>query len=280
MDNKKTYGFCKLSQDSYDTLMAKPTLTEKIPTKIGYNYAASNFVMSKIAQRTQDCGFIDTVKLLTCPTREEALNYMNTQFAHKNLAVGNLDIFPNAEGGFYFLNQLIAPLRNSLLLSEDIYPLKRCVVDLTLVIPQKEPHGVALCIDADKKNKKLNLIMLEQHAYHKGEKRYIHKLDYGEEIKSILEYYATKGCFNTIGYEVQTFQNEKPICRKRRVCGIVSSEMCRRLLKAKDPMELAKSGRIKLSAIQVLGIHQKNVRNYQKECILQQVRETGGNAGH
>ena len=271
MEQEQEYGYL-LNQENYDNIKPSPNLNGDIP-EAGYNFRASNYLCSKMAQQKPDCGFIDTFKLLKQKTSEDADNYMLEQIWHQNLVSGEIPIHPKSNQSPFLLLDMFLNLLRVTLPSHDI-PLQRFVANLTINSEQKEPHGVALCIDTDKTKQVLNVIILEQHAQSEGTPKYNPTLDYSTEIDLTLKHIQNyfKNASNTQNFTSNIFQNDKPICRERHVCGIVSAEVCRQLLQADNPMELSKSGRIKLNAIQVQALHQENVHNYQNDSTLRQAR--------
>ena len=71
-----------------------------------------------------------------------------------------------------------------------------------------------------------------------------------------------KKVFELRGAKVDVFKNDKPICRRQGVCGIVSLEVCKRLLQAENPMQKARLGTIKISDEQVDKLHAINYKSY------------------
>ena len=135
--------------------------------------------------------------------------------------------------------------------------LQKFVAPLTIYSSDKESHGVALCIEADRKNNAMNIMILEQHAKRDGG-----NLDFSKEVNMTLEHLKNK--FSETGMQITTFQNDKPICREKGVCSVVSLEVCRRLLQSDNPLHIAKVGLIKINAEQVQRLHQENFQNYKK----------------
>ena len=104
-------------------------------------------------------------------------------------------------------------------------------------------------------------MILEQHVSRDGG-----KLDYSKEIDLTLAH--LQKIFETQGMSVNTYQNDKPICREKGVCGIVSAEVCKRLLQAENPMKTARLGTIKINKEQIQKLHHDNFLNYQKDCFV------------
>lgn len=256
-------AYWEIDKESYANLTRKANITLDIP-KQGYNWQATNYVASKMAQAQEDCAFFDTAKfvLLGTEDREKADDYLiDTCLSAERMITGEIDITPK-EGDYSFLPNILQIVGQTL--TNEKYPQQRLVVPLTITSEGKEAHGVALCIDSQKEKNHIDIMILEQHAQRDNKKEnYIEKLDYSEEINITLSYLEKK--FKALGAEVDTFQNDKPICRRQGVCGIVSAEVCKRLLEAENPMKKAKLETIKIKDEQVDEYHHQNFLNYQKD---------------
>ncbi len=255
---KDKYGYLLGFQEAdFKNINKAPNLTFDNPHS-GYNFGATNFVCRKMAEQNENYGFLDTVKLLNTPDRNVAMEMMIDAFVMERTVVGEIPVNPDVSQ-FVLLNEVLFIARQTME-REDIDN-KRMVIPLTLYSDQKETHGVALCVDADKEKKHADIMILEQHALRDGG-----ILDYSQEIDKCLQHLSV--VFKGIGFNsVETFQNSKPICREKRVCGIVSAEICRRLLNAEKPMELAKSGEIEISAEDVKKLHLNNYQAYTQENL-------------
>lgn len=262
-------AFWAIDENSYANLTRKANITLDIPRQ-GYNWQATGYVASKIAQAQNDCAFFDTAKfaLLGAEDGEQANDYLiDSCLSAQKMITGEIDITPK-EGDFSFLPNILQVAGQTL--TNEEYPQQRLVVPLTITSEGKEAHGVALCIDSQKEKNHIDIMILEQHAQRDKEKKgYIEKLDYSEEISITLSYLAKK--FKALGAEVDTFQNDKPICRRQGVCGIISAEVCKRLLEAEEPMKKAKLGTIKIKDEQVDEYHHQNFLNYQKDNFPQNI---------
>ena len=254
MNNSQLHGYLNLNEASYHNLMRAPNIGENIP-QTGYNLQATGYICSNFSKQMQDCGFIDTSVMLNADTRNKALLYVLEESNHQNLISG--EVMVNPEKNQFLLLDDMSFIFSSLMGSqEDV--LQKVVIPLTIYSASKESHGVALCIEADKKNNLINIIILEQHA-----KRDKGNLDFSKEVQLILEH--LKDVYAQTGMQINTFQNEKPICREQGVCSIVSLEVCRRLLNSDNPLHLAQTGLIKLNAEQVQKLHHQNFQNYKKD---------------
>ena len=181
----------------------------------------------------------------------------------EKLITGEIGINPS-ENNFLLLDCIMNITAQTLSL-EDVSQ-RRMIAPLTIAAENKESHGVALCIDSNKDKKHIDIIILEQHALRDGG-----KLDYSKEIDLTLAH--LQKIFEIQGMSVNTYQNDKPICREKGVCGIVSAEVCKRLLQAENPIKTAQLGTIKISREKVKELHHANFLNYQKDNPIQKENE-------
>ncbi len=254
MPDCKTHGYRHLDEESYRNITNSPNLGVKIPTT-GYNLQATSHICRNFAKQTEDCGFLDTSAMLNSKTQNEALMYVLQESDHKNLISGEIMINPE-QNQFVLLDDVSVIL--SAVMGDKNDVLQKFVAPLTIYSSDKESHGVALCIEADRKNNAMNIMILEQHAKRDGG-----NLDFSKEVNATLEHLKNK--FSETGMQITTFQNDKPICREKGVCSVVSLEVCRRLLQSDNPLHIAKVGLIKINAEQVQKLHQENFQNYKKE---------------
>lgn len=257
---KEKYGYLLgLKDDNFEIINRKPNLTFEIP-KSGYNFGATDFVCRKTAEMTENCAFLSTIALWNAKDEDAAFDMKVEAIggAAKTM-VGEVPIVVNAPGcNFDLLDDIAVFTREVAALDEDINN-HRVVIPITMNSAGKEAHGIALCIDIDRERKHADIIMLEQHAMRDGG-----KLDYSAEVDKTLSH--LKNIFEKDGaFEAEIFQNEKPICREKGVCGIVSAEVCRRLLNAQNPMSLAKSGAVKITEEKVKALHAANFKAYLEE---------------
>ena len=252
-----------LDKESLDNITRKPNLTLDIP-KSGYNFRATNYVASQTAKQTEGCSFLDTTQycILGAEDCDKADDLVIDACMDEKLITGEIGI--NPAGNNFLALDCIMNITAQTLSREDIDQ-RRMAVPLTIAAEDKESHGVALCIDSDKDKKHVDIMILEQHASRDGG-----KLDYSKEIDLTLEH--LQKIFETQGMNVSTYQNDKPICREKGVCGIVSAEVCKRLLQADNPMKTAQLGTIKISREKVNELHHANFLNYQKDNPLQNVK--------
>lgn len=246
--------YFNIDDTTRDYIERKPNLTLDIP-KTGYNFKATNYICSKIAEQTDKCGFLDTARLINAKDLDSAQDIIIDACMYEKTLIGEIPVDPK-NNQYLLLNSILQISEQTLTNAE--YENRRMVAPLTINSNEKEPHGVALCIDVNKKDNLANIIILEQHAQTNGG-----KLDYSEEINMILS--GLQRVFEERGTTVNTFRNEKPICREKGVCGIVSAEVCKRLLQAEDPMKTAKLGIIKINAEKVQQLHKNNFLHYQND---------------
>ena len=253
-----------LDQESLDNITRKPNLTLDIP-KSGYNFRATNYVASKTAEQTERCSFLDTTQYCTLATEDcdKADDLVIDACMNEKLITGEIGINPS-ENNFLLLDCIMNITAQTLSL-EDVSQ-RRMIAPLTIAAENKESHGVALCIDSNKDKKHIDIIILEQHALRDGG-----KLDYSKEIDLTLAH--LQKIFEIQGMSVNTYQNDKPICREKGVCGIVSAEVCKRLLQAENPIKTAQLGTIKISREKVNELHHTNFLNYQKDNPIQKENE-------
>ena len=265
MTDSETYGYMQLSKESFENIRALPNLTFNIPEK-GYNFRATCFVCEQAAAAEKNCAFLDTSKLLAAEDEDRATEMIiNACLAQKTI-VGEIPVSPE-EGQFLLLDDIMRIARQTL--SDNEYDNRRLVVPLTVYGKNKESHGVALCLDADKKTGQIDIIIAEQHAFRDGG-----ALDYSQEIGQILRH--MERVFTEIGVPSRSLQNSTPICREKGVCGIVSAEVCRRLLAANEPAALVSANGLKISADEILPLHRQNAAAYQRQTQYTAIRRTGG----
>ncbi len=106
----------------------------------------------------------------------------------------------------------------------------------------KESHYCCMSFDFKPETDTVDIVLLEQHAMlDKSEKGYVEKLDYSDVIDFNLNNFINY-CKMILNYtNVNVVKNEKPISRRNRVCGVVASEMARRLLLTEKTLDLIDS---------------------------------------
>ena len=138
---------------------------------------------------------------------------------------------------------------------------RRLVVPLQLQFGKLISHASVACFNFKPQNDAVDIIILEQHAQKKGTPDYEADFDYTDGLKlhaqAFLSAMHQKDC-GLLGIEnVKAVVNANPICRRHNVCGVVASELARRLLETDDPMKLAKSG-IVITNEEVDKLHERN----------------------
>ena len=138
---------------------------------------------------------------------------------------------------------------------------RRLVVPLQLQFGKMLSHAGVACFNFKPVQDAVDVIVLEQHAQKKGSPDYEKDLDYAKGVKlhaSVWSAVMRQKDLGLLGIgTVNTFVNDKPICKRHNVCGVVASELARRLLKTDDPMGLVKSG-INITNEEVDKLHIRN----------------------
>ena len=138
---------------------------------------------------------------------------------------------------------------------------RRMVVPLHIVFGDMVQHASVACFNFKPQKDAVDLIVLEQHAQKKGEPEYDAGFDYTKGIQLHAKAWTDVMKSENYGFlgikSVNTFVNDKPICRRHDTCGVVASEVARQLLSTDDPMKLAKSG-IVITDEQVDTLHARN----------------------
>ena len=133
---------------------------------------------------------------------------------------------------------------------------KRIVMPLSLMFG-KVQHCAVACFNFKPQQDEVDIVFLEQHAQDKEKVDYDAEVDYAEGVRLHLKIWADIMHRILRISKVNTFTNTKPICRRRNVCGVVASELARRLLKSSNPMKWAKAG-IRISYEKVDCLHAPN----------------------
>ena len=122
----------------------------------------------------------------------------------------------------------------------------------------KDSHYCCISFDFRPETDTVDILLLEQHAMlDKTDKDYDEKLDYSELINYNLS--ALKAyCEKILGYtNVKAIRNEKPISRRKRVCGVVASELVHKLLSTKKTSDLINLS-VVLSYEDIDKLHERN----------------------
>ena len=125
-------------------------------------------------------------------------------------------------------------------------------------------HAAVACLKFNPKREQADVIFLEQHAIKKGllgsEYDYIENpenYNYTEGLRFHQERWEAllKG---VVGMKyIHSFKNDRPICQRTKCCGVVATEVARRLLEADDPTETVRAG-IKIDKKEVDSLHMQN----------------------
>lgn len=131
----------------------------------------------------------------------------------------------------------------------------------------RDNHFIVMGFDFDPKSSAVDIILLEQHAMNKNETVYDELLDYSD-MTDVLLRAIKKYCEQFLHYSnVNVAKNEKPISRRKRVCGVVASEMARQILSV-DSLKEFMNNLPKLSDNEIDKLHQRN-KNYSQNIQLQ-----------
>ncbi len=88
--------YLTLDKNAHENLTRKPNITLDIP-KEGYNWQATNYIASKIAQSQEDCSFLDTGKyaLLCSEDGNKADDYLIDECCNgRKMITGEIAIVP------------------------------------------------------------------------------------------------------------------------------------------------------------------------------------------
>ncbi len=246
-------GYYNLDASSVSTLNDPVNLTSVNPQLIGYNHQSGEFLSARQAEKIPNTSFLSMVNLLMhARSKSDVDTICQSAFKTENLITGTTWIDGKNNFG---MDELINVAVTEMLNPKS--PAKRLVVPLSIISPDKEAHGVAFCLVANKTTKHLDMIVLEQHAQRDGG-----HLDFSKEINAFLKKWQES--LAQRGISIATHTNEAPICRRQRVCGIVSQEMCRRLLIADDPVRLTRDKIPILTNTDVDELHRQNWSTYEK----------------
>lgn len=254
----------KIDEESLQNLTRTPNLGTKVPST-GYNYQATGFVCSQIAAK-DNFGYVDSADILIHNNWDYLVDKVLESADKERIITGEIPVTP-ADNSYLALDYFMFAFAK--ILPSDDFPVSRVVIPLTIAQPDestKETHGTALCLDNQPGNK-LNIILLEQHAYRTGQNDYRQELDFSNETKAVLQHLQQSlksESFNGI----KLFENKKPICREQGVCGIVSLELCRELITTDSPARLALMPP-SLSHEDVEAAHHKNYLSFSKNITPQ-----------
>lgn len=225
----------KIDEESLQNLTRLPNLGVKVPAT-GYNYQASGFVCSQLAAKN-NAGYVDSADILCHNEWDYLVDKVLESADKKSIITGEIPVTP-ADNNYLALDYFMFAFAK--ILPSDDFPVSRVVIPLTIAQSDestKETHGTALCLDNQPGNK-LNVILLEQHAYRQGQKDYRQELDFSIETKNVLQHLQQMLKSENFN-EINLFYNKKPICREQGVCGIVSLELCKEFLTIDSPARLA-----------------------------------------
>ena len=230
--------------------------------KIGYGTADGNFLSQQWAKQNNAYYFdvLDFLEAMHLKDKAKAISYMEQLSDKSKIITRELPLLTDDDQKIldpYWMDFLTA-LKG--VWTDPSLAERRLVVPIHLMFG-KIQHASVACFNFKPKQDAVDVIVLEQHAQKKGEPNYEADVDYTDGIKLHANVWSSimhqkENGFLGIG-TVNTFVNEKPICRRHNVCGVIASELARRLLEADDPMVLAKSG-IMITNEEVDKLHARN----------------------
>ena len=210
-------------------------------------------VVSAYVQNCPNSAFLDTAEIYRNGDDEHLIDLLLSAAESQKIITGDMVVSMENMAG---LADIVSSAK--ILQKDENFPFSRLVIPVTISPygpeqTRKEAHGVAVCIDYDKGKKCTDIVILEQHARKDGT-----KLDFSSEVACLHDY--LKGEYEQEGEALRTFCNGEPICREERVCGIVSLEMCKRLLEADNPYEFVQNPQnIRLDLEDVKNLHAQNI---------------------
>ncbi len=230
--------------------------------KIGYGSADGNFLSQQWAKQNKAYYFdvLDFLEAMHLRDKNKLLSYF-TQLSDKTkIITRELPLLTDDDQKIlvpYWMDFLTV-LKN--VWTDHSLPERRLVVPIHLMFG-KIQHASVACFNFKPQKDAVDVIVLEQHAQKKGDPNYEADVDYTDGIKLHANVWSNIMHQKDNGFlgisTVNTFVNDKPICRRHNVCGVVASELAKRLLEADDPMKLAKSG-IVITNEEVDKLHERN----------------------
>ena len=143
----------------------------------------------------------------------------------------------------------------------DFYNAENLTKKTRLVIPfllnpggERENHFIVIGIDFDPQNATADIVLIEQHAMKKDENKLLY---YSDMIDGLLLRAIPMYC-QRLGYKnITVLKNEKPVSRRKRVCGVVASEIARQMLAA-DSLRTFMENLPSLTDEEIDKLHQRN----------------------
>ena len=238
------------------TLLNKPVGKD---ASYGYEASDEDFLSRQWAKETGAYYFDlnDFLEAVHLGNTEKIENYKKQLQDKKKIITSSLILFTNKEqtalGADHWVS-LFTELKD--IWANPSLDERRIVLPLSLTFGLGQ-HAAVACLNFKPAQKSVDVIFIEQHAQKKGTPDYNPQIDYTDGLK-LHEYWFGSLCKNFVGMEtVNTFKNDEAISHRRKVCGVIATEVARQLLATADPMKLAKSG-IKISDAEVDTLHARN----------------------
>ena len=221
----------------------------------GYSESDMDFLAKKYAEQNS-AYYFDLLPYLE--NKESDLAGVQKNIQKSNITVtGAVTVRPVGVDGWQWWIKLLDFWKSDMI-SEN----KKLIIPIKLNPYQpKENHFAVLGFEFDVKNSNVNIFFLEQHAVRSGETDYNENLDYSDMINDYIYKAIIPFCKLRLGYKnVEFYFNNKPISRRKHVCGVVASEIIRQMLKTKDWKKFVNQPPV-LTDEQIDALHQKN-KNY------------------
>lgn len=223
----------------------------------GYNMRDTNFVLEKIAS-AQKAGFLDTLDLLKKNDRTHTIDSFFEAIERPTLVTGEVFLYPEQPESFMLMDTILGLLAKSQ--QQGLGP-RRVIMPISMAYSPdstagKGNHGMVLLMEEHPDRAgDYRIALLEQHARYDGD-----TYDYGREKEEVLrhvrQYYP----------KAEIIQNRDPFCTQKRVCGIVSLGVCKRLLSSASSFEMARDAKnFAMDAAAVAREHEENVRLAQRK---------------
>ncbi len=228
-------------------------LADNPPPTSGYKIGDASLLSQFHAQQNQ-AGFFETFTSGNNDLDDRIDNFLPIAVQHKNIITGDIIITPEIGDNGYTMFVELVRLFAFIQQDSDI-PFEKIVIPLCLSYPSdhRRTHSLSLCVYTDQSTRATDIVLIEQHMKQDGG-----FLDFSQPMNDVFnilrQLYADSS-------QIRTFINQESICPIGNVCGIVSSEICRRLLQSENPLNFARNKEnLKISAQEIPLLHQQNVQ--------------------
>ncbi len=261
----KYIGYVAITDKEWALLTAPASFAPEIGV---YNTQACEFLSRQIAAKTPDVAYLSVIpKLINSDNSvvsEKKVRHLVQRKNPETIVAGMVYYLSRYDSGWAF-DDLWVPTVSMLL--DPTHKLKRVVMPIGVITPGKETCGLALCLDADKKQNRFDIIGLQQ--YPGREKT---TLNHDREIRKLLVGLRFD-IRNRYGVKMSIYLNKEPICTREGVAGPVLGEMCRLLVQSENPASLATTAVPKLTDKDVDKIHAENYQSYRKSAVYYRTRK-------